>query len=80
LFFAGCSGRGAGREHLQRVIAIKIKYERPDPWRRGDTLMVTMTIGAGTIGGGTKATVNRVRFELTGDAGSPLVSVARTMA
>jgi hypothetical protein len=38
----------------------------------GDTLMVTLTVGAGSVGGGTQATINRVRFELDCDAGSPL--------
>jgi hypothetical protein len=38
----------------------------------GDSLQVTLTVGAGLIRGGTKATINRVRFELDCDSGSPL--------
>src|SRR6185295_5596109 len=41
----------------------------------GDQLRVRLTVGAGAIGGGTKATLNRVRFELDCDRpnpGSPL--------
>src|SRR6187402_2976696 len=38
----------------------------------GDQLRVVLTIGTGSINGGTQATVNRVRFELDCEAPFPL--------
>ena len=40
----------------------------------GDVVRVRLTLGTGSIQGGTKLTVNRVRFDLDCDSGFPLVT------
>jgi Dictyostelium (slime mold) repeat len=52
---------------------IAISYDDARPFYNvGDRLRVVLTVGAGTIGGGTKIRLNRVRFELDCDSASPL--------
>jgi hypothetical protein len=52
---------------------LSLDYAAPHPITLpGDGVRVRLTFGTGVISGGTKLTVNRVRFELDCDSGSPL--------
>ena len=52
---------------------ISFDYPTASPFTiPGDTVRIRLTVGSGTINGGTEVNINRVRMDLDCDADSPL--------